>query len=164
MTQSPFDQAPRPDESDPFFDAAARIAAQIVSIPGSAPRRASFLLLDGDVLNTVAEYDENGDVMGGRYRLVDFPNFASVVTGGELKVVRFSDDGAVCAPAIAVVTRYGFTSTAPRAAPRPRYRPAPWRRHHRDVGPTPGHNIHGHPACPAKPFLTGEVGAHQGIA
>jgi signal transduction histidine kinase len=111
-TQRPFDQAGTPETADPFFSAAARIAAQIVSIPGAAPRRASFLRLEGDLLVAVAECDESGDVLGGRYRLADFPNFDRAVGSGEVQVVRFGDGDALSPPAAAVVNRYAFTSAA----------------------------------------------------
>ena len=110
--QRPFDQTGRPGDKDPFFDAAARIAAQIVSVPGAAARRASFLRLEDDVLTAVAEYDENGDMLGGRYRLTDFPNFERAVTTGEVQVLRFSDSDALSAPASAIITRYHYTSAA----------------------------------------------------
>jgi signal transduction histidine kinase len=110
--QRPFDLAGRPANADPFFNAAARIAAQIVSIPGAAPRRASFLRLEGDLLVAVAEYDESGDVLGGRYRLADFPNFKRAVGSGEVQVVRFGDRAALSPPAAAVLNRFAFTTAA----------------------------------------------------
>jgi signal transduction histidine kinase len=112
MTQSPFDQAGRPEDADPFFNAAARIAAHIVSIPGAAPRRASFLRLEGDLLVAVAEYDESGDVLGGRYRLADFPSLERALENGEVQVVRFDEADSLSPPAAAVIGRYAFTSVA----------------------------------------------------
>ncbi|MGA7988991.1 MAG: HAMP domain-containing sensor histidine kinase [Candidatus Dormiibacterota bacterium] len=110
--QRPFDQVTITDGADPFFSAAARMAAQIVAIPGAAPRRASFLRLEGDLLVVVAEYDESGDVLRGRYRLADFPNIEHAVESGEVEVVRFDDRAALSPPAAAVVEQYGFTSAA----------------------------------------------------
>jgi signal transduction histidine kinase len=100
------------DEHDPFFDTAARIAAEIATPPDAMARRASFLTLDGDVLTAVAEYDESGQTFGGRYELSRFPHFERAVATREIQVRGASDFGNLSPEGAAVVNRNQIRSFA----------------------------------------------------
>jgi signal transduction histidine kinase len=95
-----------------FFDAAARLAAQTVSHAGGAPRRAAFLRVDGDSFNPAAEYDESGQVFGGEYKLIDFPDVERAVATGEVQVVMHARRDGVSAAGAAALARSPLTSTA----------------------------------------------------
>jgi signal transduction histidine kinase len=96
----------------PFFAAAVRMAAQIAADPGAAPRRASFLRLEGALLTPVAEYDEDGEVVGGSLRLVDFPDVEGTAITRETRVVVWADSRGLTAPAAAHVSRLHLRSSA----------------------------------------------------
>jgi len=98
--------------ADPFFTAAVRIAAQIASDPGAAPRRASFVLLDGAMLRAVAEHDEDGEVVGGSHRIVDFPDVERAVLTRKVQVIAWADHRSLSAPAAALVSRLHLRSSA----------------------------------------------------
>jgi signal transduction histidine kinase len=112
VTSPAFDLASAGHDHDPFFDTAARIAAQIASPPDEMARRASFLTLDGDVLTAVAEYDETGETFRGRYELSQFPNFQRAVVSGEIQVIGMSDLGNLTPAGAAVVTWHQVKSCA----------------------------------------------------
>jgi signal transduction histidine kinase len=95
-----------------FFDAAARLAAQTGSHAGGAPRRAAFLRVDGDSFNPAAEYDESGQVFGGEYKLVDFPDLERAVATGEVQVVTHRRGDGLSAAAAAALARHPLTTTA----------------------------------------------------
>ncbi len=107
-----FDLPAAGDDRDPFFDTAARIAAQIASPPEEATRRASYLRLEGDVLTALAEYDETGETFRGRYELSLFPNFERAVISGEIQVISLSELGNLSPVGAAVVTRHQVKSCA----------------------------------------------------
>lgn len=112
MTSPAFDLPAASEEPDPFFDTAARIAAQIATPSGKSARRASYLRLDGDVLTAVAEYDETGEVFRGRYELPLFPNFERAVVSAEIQVVDLSDLGNLTPAGAGVATRHQVRSCA----------------------------------------------------
>lgn len=112
MTSSAFDLPAVEDDRDPFFDTAARIAAQIATPVGSPARRASYLRLDGDVLTAIAEYDETGEAFRGRYELPLFPNFERAVITGAIQVIGLSELGNLTPEGAAVVTRHQVRSCA----------------------------------------------------
>lgn len=112
MTSPAFDAPAAGNRSDPFFDTAARIAAQIASPTDAAERRASYLRLDGNVLVAVAEYDATGETFRGRYELSLFPNFERAVVTGEIQVIGFPELGNLSPAGAAVVTRHQVRSCA----------------------------------------------------
>jgi signal transduction histidine kinase len=112
VTSPAFDLPAAGDDRDPFFDTAAKIAAQIASPPDEATRRASYLRLDGHVLTSVAEYDETGETFRGRYELSLFPNFERAVITGEIQVIGLSELGNLSPDGAAVVTRHQVRSCA----------------------------------------------------
>ena len=112
MTSPAFDLPAASDERDPFFDAAARIAAQIATPAGEASRRASYLRLEHDVLTSVAEYDETGEVFRGRYELALFPHFERTVVTAEIQVIDLSELGMLTPVSASVATRHQVRSCA----------------------------------------------------
>ena len=70
--------------------AAADLAAQVASLPGS-PRRASFLRLEGDVLRSAGGPGQNGDLGAGSYPLAGYPHLARAVASGTVLVVDLDD-------------------------------------------------------------------------
>jgi signal transduction histidine kinase len=100
------------EDSGPFFAAAVRIAAQIASRPDAAPRRASFLRLEGELLASVAEHDECGEVLGGPHRLAEFPGVGRAVVTREFQVVRTADRKSFSPAAAALVSKLRLTATA----------------------------------------------------
>jgi signal transduction histidine kinase len=80
------------DDVSAIFGEAARVAAQVVSPPGLAPRRAAFLQLVGDdTLVSMAEYDVTGERFQPTYALADFPSLERVVATGEVVVDDYAD-------------------------------------------------------------------------
>jgi signal transduction histidine kinase len=77
------------EDVDAIAHAAVRAAAQIVSSPGATPRRASYLRSDGDELVAIAEYDELGERLAGRYRLDELEALNRVVGSGQPRVIDF---------------------------------------------------------------------------
>jgi signal transduction histidine kinase len=107
-----FDLPATVDEHDPFFDTAARIAAEIATPAHETARRASFLTLSGDVLTAVAEYDESGETFHGQYELSRFPNFERAVVTREIQVIGESELENLSSDGAAVMTRHRIRSCA----------------------------------------------------
>jgi signal transduction histidine kinase len=112
MIPFPVDSLSATHDAGTFFDAAARIAAQIVSQAQGAPRRGAFLRVDGDVFTPAAEYDESGQIFGGEYKLVDFPGVERAVATGEVQVVTHLRRDGLSAAAAATLARHPLTTTA----------------------------------------------------
>jgi signal transduction histidine kinase len=70
-----------------------QIAATIVTAPGSPPRRASLLRLDGERLVSIAEYDRDGPRLGQTvYGLAEHPELAEVVRSEQPRTGSFERD------------------------------------------------------------------------
>jgi signal transduction histidine kinase len=99
-------------DADPFIAAAARMAAQIACAPGSPPRRATFLRLEGALLTPVAEHDEDGEVVTGPFRLADHPEVERAIVTREVQMIAWADHARVSAPAAALAGRLRLKSSA----------------------------------------------------
>jgi signal transduction histidine kinase len=88
------------------------MAAQIASDPGTAPRRASFLRLEGALLTPVAEHDEDGEVVTGPLRLVDHPEVERAIVTRKVQVIAWADHPSPSKPAAALAGRLRLTASA----------------------------------------------------
>jgi signal transduction histidine kinase len=88
------------------------MAAQIASAPGSVPRRATFLRLDGSLLTPVAEHDEVGQVVTGPFRLADHPEVERAIVTREVQTIAWADHASISTPAAALARRLRLTSSA----------------------------------------------------
>jgi signal transduction histidine kinase len=99
-------------DADPFIASAARMAAQIACAPGTLPRRATFLRLEGALLTPVAEHDEDGEAVTGPFRLADHPEVERAIVTREVQMIAWADHASVSAPAAALAGRLRLKSSA----------------------------------------------------
>jgi signal transduction histidine kinase len=100
------------DDLDAIAHEAARAAAKIVSRQGQPQRRASFLRRAGDEVTAVAEYDELGVRLRGRYLLTDSEALDHVMRTGELMLRDFTDSTGLPPGVDKVARKHRFRSAA----------------------------------------------------
>jgi signal transduction histidine kinase len=88
------------------------MAAQIACAPGSMPRRATFLRLEGSLLTLAAEYDEDAEVVTGPFRLADHPEVERAIVTREVQTIAWADHASIGAPAAALARRLRLKSSA----------------------------------------------------
>jgi diguanylate cyclase (GGDEF)-like protein len=69
-------------DSQDVLDTATRLAAQLVSRPGTPSRRAQYLRVEGSKVVMVAQYDEAGRSVPTEFPLAEHPNLREVVETG----------------------------------------------------------------------------------
>jgi diguanylate cyclase (GGDEF)-like protein len=67
---------------DDVLTAAARLAAELVSAPGTPGRRGQYIRIEGSMARVVAEYDETGQSVTEPFPLSDHPNLQEVMRTG----------------------------------------------------------------------------------
>lgn len=100
------------DDLDAIAHEAVRAAAKIVTREGKPPRRASFLRRAGDEVVAIAEHDELGVRLRGRYLLTESAALDRVMRTGELMLRDFTDSASLPPAVDKVARKHSFRAGA----------------------------------------------------
>ncbi|MGH9028352.1 MAG: diguanylate cyclase, partial [Acidimicrobiales bacterium] len=88
-------------DPDAVVERAVRLAAELISPPGTPGRRAQYVRIEGDLARVVAEYDEFGERVAERFPLEQHPNLSYVYRTGRALSRRLDASGV--GPAVRVI-------------------------------------------------------------